>query len=1006
MNRSTFRKIWGDLWTRKGRTLLVSVSIFIGVTGVVTLITAGDLLVKQLQEDIQEDELPMLEVYLRVPSSVGDIELQDQAYIDDLSAAFPDITAIEGQSSTSLDWKFADENRFREAYLFAYTNSFADKVLEPMRLVEGKYPQPGQQQFAIEQRMAEDFDLEVGDTIDVRMSGVAGFPTEQWTISAIVFHAYNDASDQALYADFADAPALTGIEGINSLTMRFTDYETAKTTREQVQTYVSANTPYGVVFALAEDPAQNSAIENTKQFRAILSALAIVAMLVSGFLVLNVISNLVTEQRRQIGVMKSLGATRSETFVIYGGIAVSYGVIGMIPGVLAGIPLGYQMAVIVGDFANTLIDSFAISPLAIVLGITLGLAVPVVSSIIPVFFGTRVSILDAMTDLGIGGNYRVGFVNRVVKSLPLPLNIKQSFNNLTQKKARLVLTTITLTLALTAFMGVSAVFVRLNEVLQDLLDQFEFQVIFQTTDAQDFDEVEALLFANVSGLEEIRPGSATGAALVGYVSPQTETNQVFVQGVVTDQDFEEGDFVEGRGWLDDPGRAGIVMSNEITKQIDKTVGDTVTLIIDSQPVELPIIGIINFPFPITMMPWQDLALLTGDTLGAPVANQYVTGIAVNDYTGTLPEGMVAAWGIDNSIAPIIEMIDGSFPVRDVPGVMVSAAFASNGNYALGDEIVISAGACLQPQAIMPAADMSTDTSAANTGTECVATLPIVGIFAMGQAPAGDASPAADPLTGAVSPGDEPADTSAAEALPSGDLPANEALDGAQASGEQPAETPAEAAQQLPDELVAFYWRDLAALQGIGLDGKPVPNAFYVLMQADDPDAREVDDMIEDINDTLGENGISADFTNMVEISDMAADSILSVGIILNLASLVMAAVGSIGLLTTLSIAVFERQKEIGVMRSVGAKSPTIIVQFLVEGVLVGILAWIIAAPLSVGLAWGLTNILPFGDFIEFAYPSMMFPLGLIGILIIATISSVWPSVSAARKTVSNILRYQ
>lgn len=94
------------------------------------------------------------------------------------------------------------------------------------------------------------------------------------------------------------------------------------------------------------------------------------------------------------------------------------------------------------------------------------------------------------------------------------------------------------------------------------------------------------------------------------------------------------------------------------------------------------------------------------------------------------------------------------------------------------------------------------------------------------------------------------------------------------------------------------------------------------------------------------------------------------------------------------------------MRSVGARSPTIIVQFLVEGVLVGLVAWVIAAPLSYLLAWGLTEILPFGDFIEFEYPVVMLPLGLIGLLVIATVSSIWPSVSAARKTVSDILRYQ
>lgn len=940
MNRSTFRKIWGDLWTRKGRTLLVSISIFIGVVGVVTLITAGDLLVKQLQEDIQVDELPMLQVFMIVPPNAGEVELDDRAYIDDLTAAFPTITKAEGEGNNPFYWKFEDERRFREARLFTYTHPLGEKLLEPMRLVDGEYPQPGQREIAVEERMADDFGLQVGDSIDLRMLGMEGIPTEQWTVSAIVFHAYNDASKQAVYVPTEDGPAITGIDGINILGIRFTDFETARASQEAVQAYLNENTPYSAVFVMAEDPAKNQAIEGTQQFRAILSALAIVAMLVSGFLVLNVVSNLVAEQRRQIGVMKSLGATRTETFIIYGGIAVSYGVIGMIPGVLAGIPLGYQMAKIIGDFANTLISSFAVSPVAIVLGITLGLAVPIVSSIIPVYFGTRVSILDAMTDLGIGGGYNVGILNRLVKKLPLPLNIKQSLNNLTQKKARLALTVITLTLALTAFMGVSAVFVRINEVLQDLLAQFEFQAIFQTTESQEFDVVETLLMENVEGIQEVYPGSAYIAQLEGYVSPRSESNQIFIQGVVTDRGFDEEDFTIGRGWLDDPNRNGIVMSNEITKEIGKTVGDMVTITANGQDLQLEIIGVINFPFPITMMNWKELARFTGFTLGAPVPNQYFTAIEVEGYTGTLPEGRITAWGIDGQTAAFVDLVNGQPLTPGSPGVMITEKAALNGNYAVGDEIEVQAGACLETAAVTPVSSPKTD---------CTATLPIVGIFT------------------------------------------------------PPAQM---ASAQLPPDLVAFFWQDLATLEGISLEGEPVPNAFYVLSDKSDPSAREVDDLIERINDTLVDNGITASFTNMVEISDMAADAILSVGIILNLASLVMAAVGAIGLLTTLSIAVFERQKEIGVMRSVGAKSPTIIVQFLVEGVLVGILAWILAAPLSIGLAWALTEILPFGDFIEFAYPTILLPFGFVGILIIATISSVWPSVSAARKTVSDILRYQ
>ena len=99
MNRSTLRKIWGDLWTRKGRTALVSISIFIGVLGVVTLITAGDLLVKQLQEDVKEADLPMLSAFVSIPPAEGEVTVDDTALIDSMLAAFPDRPAAEGEAT-------------------------------------------------------------------------------------------------------------------------------------------------------------------------------------------------------------------------------------------------------------------------------------------------------------------------------------------------------------------------------------------------------------------------------------------------------------------------------------------------------------------------------------------------------------------------------------------------------------------------------------------------------------------------------------------------------------------------------------------------------------------------------------------------------------------------------------------------------------------------------------------------------------------------------------------
>jgi ABC-type antimicrobial peptide transport system permease subunit len=211
----------------------------------------------------------------------------------------------------------------------------------------------------------------------------------------------------------------------------------------------------------------------------------------------------------------------------------------------------------------------------------------------------------------------------------------------------------------------------------------------------------------------------------------------------------------------------------------------------------------------------------------------------------------------------------------------------------------------------------------------------------------------------------------------------------------------------PMAFAVMRWQDLATLAGyVTPDGKPVPVIFFVTLDQTDPSVEEVNRAINRISDALLDGGITASFTNQIEEQQKIADNMLVFNLIFQMTSAVMAAVGAIGLLTTLSMAVFERQKEIGVMRSIGAGSSTIVTQFLVEGILIGVLAWIPAVPLSYGLAQLLLDGLGFADFIQFSYPLWVLLLGLIGMIVVATLASLWPSLTAARRTVSDILRYQ
>ncbi|MBZ0305073.1 MAG: FtsX-like permease family protein, partial [Anaerolineae bacterium] len=211
----------------------------------------------------------------------------------------------------------------------------------------------------------------------------------------------------------------------------------------------------------------------------------------------------------------------------------------------------------------------------------------------------------------------------------------------------------------------------------------------------------------------------------------------------------------------------------------------------------------------------------------------------------------------------------------------------------------------------------------------------------------------------------------------------------------------------PFDGVWFYWKDMAELAGfVNEQGEPISAGFLVAMPEDDPTADEVEDMVDEVNEVLIQNGISASYGNIELFTESISEGVGVFRLIFNFAALLIALVGAVGLLTTLSMSVFERQKEIGVMRSIGAGSGSIVSQFLTEGLVVGLMAWLVGLPMSYFLSLVLIDSLNLGDEYNLEYPLIAVVIGFVGIMVITTIASIWPSIAAARKTVSDILRYQ
>jgi putative ABC transport system permease protein len=814
MFRTRSRKILRDVLSRKFRTLMVSVSIFVGVLGVITLFTVNDLLVSTLERDIDPDKLAMINVAVTIAS---DAEVDNEAYLallnqqNELGQSIPElygIERVEGVAEYPVGFKKpGDESGYEDAFIKAYSTPLQDRQLEPVELRAGEWPVAGQNQITLEKRMAEEYGFDVGDAIVFRQVSDTGVREVEYAVVGLVYHPYifDDAYPEiSIYAQYEDAQAILGFTGFSNFAVRYKTFQLAEPHREDIQQVIDEQTAYKPVYALMEDPAENRAIQNTKSTGNILSMLAVVAMVVSGFLVVNVINSIVVEQKRQIGVIKSLGGTTTDNFFIYAGMAFVYGLIGTIPAVVLGIPLGYQITKGLGKEFGILIDSFDWSPVSVVGGILMGLAVPVLAAAIPVFNGTRVSIISAMTDLGISSNYGSGRLERFVGHLPIPISVRQAFSNTIQKKGRLLLTGITLTLAIGAFMGVLAMTLTLIDGVNAIFDRMNYQIVIIPAETQDQNRMETLI-QEVEGVKAVSPTVDVLAEIEGdYTNFFTNDNQIETLGIDPSANTFNFSFTSGDGWKDDPKREGVVIASPVAGQLGLKAGDEITFRIGGKSITMPVIGVDEAAFDFMYMEWTQLATLTG----------FVTP-----------------------------------------------------------------------------------------------------------------------------------------------------------------------------------------------DGAPVPNAYSITITEPDPSADEVDVVVDRLEEKLLSAGITGSSQNQIALNEEITGFISVFRNIMLFAALLIALVGAVGLLTTLSMNVFERQKEIGVMRSIGASSLTIATQFLSEGMVVGLIAWVIGLPISYWLAVTLNSAFQI-DTLEFNYPLNVPVIGLVSMILITLISSLGPSMGAARKTVSDILRYQ
>ncbi len=130
---------------------------------------------------------------------------------------------------------------------------------------------------------------------------------------------------------------------------------------------------------------------------------------------------------------------------------------------------------------------------------------------------------------------------------------------------------------------------------------------------------------------------------------------------------------------------------------------------------------------------------------------------------------------------------------------------------------------------------------------------------------------------------------------------------------------------------------------------------------------------------------------------------------LGIAAVLLALVGGLGLTGTMSTNVLERQRETGVMRAIGASDGSVQQVFLVEGLFIGLLSWL----LGIALALPVTALVDVqvGNALLYAPLVDVFSLGgaltwLFIEMVTAVLSCYWPARNAAQTSVRTLLAYE
>ncbi len=305
----------------------------------------------------------------------------------------------------------------------------------------------------------------------------------------------------------------------------------------------------------------------------------------------NTISAILSQQIKQIGIMRSVGAVRGQLIGMYLLNVLILSVIGLLIGLPLGLLGAVGLAKLAASFLNFTITAYDLPAHVAILQAAVGLIMPIGVALYPIISGTRISVYDAIYEYGLSKEDRKGPIDRLLVKIrqlspPVMLSLRNTFRN----KARLAFTVITLTLAGAMFIAAFSTRSSLTAQINDVTRYVAFDAALGVPGgASRFAvEREALRIPGVT----IAEGWTSSSGIVMHADG-SEGDEIDIEGVPVDIKTIEPNLESGR-WLQNGDTRQVVINDDYLEQESQVkVGSTITLKVGSTERTLEVVGILS-----------------------------------------------------------------------------------------------------------------------------------------------------------------------------------------------------------------------------------------------------------------------------------------------------------------------------------------------------------------------------------------------------------------------------